>query len=86
MIDSAILRRVRMGMVCVLAAGSFAPTLAFAQAFPNQTIKWIVPYPPGGGSDVVARAVGNEYSTMTGSAARGNCALDRHPSDRFQSL
>ena len=39
-----------------LAALSFA-TAAGAQQWPTQPIRWIVPYPAGGGADVVARAV-----------------------------
>lgn len=32
-------------------------TAASAQAFPSQPLRWIVPYPAGGGSDVIARTV-----------------------------
>ncbi|SAI50981.1 lipoprotein [Bordetella ansorpii] len=39
-----------------LAALSFA-TAAGAQQWPTQPIRWIVPYPAGGGADVVARTV-----------------------------
>ncbi|OZI72063.1 Bug family tripartite tricarboxylate transporter substrate binding protein [Bordetella genomosp. 12] len=38
------------------AALSIAAT-ASAQNWPNQPIRWIVPYPAGGGADVVARTV-----------------------------
>jgi tripartite-type tricarboxylate transporter receptor subunit TctC len=31
---------------------------AFAQNYPNKTIRFIVPWPPGGGADVLARIVG----------------------------
>jgi len=42
-----------------LAAGAFAAApLAFAEAaYPSQYIKWIVPYPPGGGTDNLARTL-----------------------------
>ena len=30
---------------------------ALAQSFPNRQIEWVVPYPPGGGTDIVARAL-----------------------------
>ena len=45
-----------------LAALSLAATAATAQSWPTQPIRWIVPYPAGGGADVVARTVasGNE--------------------------
>ena len=31
---------------------------AVAQDYPNKAIRFIVPYPPGGASDVVARLIG----------------------------
>lgn len=40
-----------------LAALSLAATAATAQSWPTQPIRWIVPYPAGGGADVVARTV-----------------------------
>ncbi|MFM9869753.1 Bug family tripartite tricarboxylate transporter substrate binding protein [Achromobacter xylosoxidans] len=40
-----------------LAAPSLAATAAAAQSWPTQPIRWIVPYPAGGGADVVARTV-----------------------------
>ena len=49
----------------VLAAAS--PVLAFAQeTFPSRPITFVVPYPAGGGTDVVARAIGQQMSTLTG--------------------
>ena len=35
---------------------------AAAQDYPNKTIRFIVPYPPGGASDVVARLIGQRMS------------------------
>ncbi|ALM85230.1 tripartite tricarboxylate transporter substrate binding protein [Bordetella sp. N] len=45
-----IRRLLALALTC-LAAG------ASAQNWPSQPLRWIVPYPAGGGSDVVARAV-----------------------------
>ena len=36
--------------------------LAFAQSFPNRAIKLVVPFPPGGSTDVVARLMGQRLS------------------------
>ena len=37
---------------------SFAiPAAAAAQTFPDRPIRWIVPFPPGGGADVTARTI-----------------------------
>jgi tripartite-type tricarboxylate transporter receptor subunit TctC len=39
------------------SAATLAAPFAFAQSWPDQPIRWIVPYPPGGGTDVIARSV-----------------------------
>src|SRR5579872_143076 len=45
------------------ACGSFA---ANAQSYPNRPVKVIVPYAPGGATDIVARIVGDEFQKVTG--------------------
>ena len=35
---------------------------AHAQSFPNKPLKIIVPYPPGGSSDIIARAISQPLS------------------------
>lgn len=40
-----------------LAVSAVLPTLASAQAYPSRPIKLIVPWPAGGASDIVARAI-----------------------------
>ncbi|MFC5523557.1 Bug family tripartite tricarboxylate transporter substrate binding protein [Polaromonas jejuensis] len=40
-----------------LALLAFAATAASAQNYPTKPIEWVVPYPAGGGSDVVARTL-----------------------------
>ena len=49
-------RRHFLAAMTASAATPFA-TLAQAQTWPDQAIRWIVPYPPGGGTDVLARTV-----------------------------
>jgi tripartite-type tricarboxylate transporter receptor subunit TctC len=41
----------------LLAPIAMAATLASAQNYPARPIEWVVPYPAGGGSDVVARSL-----------------------------
>ena len=39
---------------------------AFGQQYPARPIRFIAPFPPGGGVDIVARAVGEKLSTRLG--------------------
>ncbi|MET1115010.1 MAG: tripartite tricarboxylate transporter substrate binding protein [Comamonas sp.] len=49
----------RRHFLAALTAAAATPlaTLAQAQSWPDQPIRWVVPYPPGGGTDVLARTV-----------------------------
>jgi tripartite-type tricarboxylate transporter receptor subunit TctC len=49
-----------------IAALTLAPTLANAQAYPSRAIKIIVPAPPGGAIDTIARVVGDKLATSMG--------------------
>jgi tripartite-type tricarboxylate transporter receptor subunit TctC len=42
-----------------------SPALAGAQDFPNRQIRLIVPFPPGGPNDIIARVVGQRMSELT---------------------
>ncbi len=42
------------------------PAVAAEDAFPNRTIRWIVPYPPGGTTDILARIMAQRLSERTG--------------------
>ena len=41
-----------------------SPALAVAQDFPNKSIRLIVPFPPGGPNDIIARVVGQRMSEL----------------------
>lgn len=48
------------------AALALVPTLAAAQAYPTRPIKIVVPAPPGGAIDTIARVVGDKLATSMG--------------------
>jgi tripartite-type tricarboxylate transporter receptor subunit TctC len=48
----------------VLVLGLLTATLAGAQDWPSKPIRFIVPYPPGGGTDVIARIVQHPLSEV----------------------
>jgi tripartite-type tricarboxylate transporter receptor subunit TctC len=58
------LQYVGRGLATLFAGGMFAamPLTASAQDFPNKPIKIVVGFPPGGGSDLMARSVGDKLS------------------------
>ena len=50
-------------VAAILAATAFA---ASAQNFPNKPVRIVVPFPPGGGVDIVARVVGPKLAAQYG--------------------
>src|SRR6516164_6600455 len=84
-----------------LAAGAAAlpavPHFAWAQAYPTRPVRIIVPYPPGGAPDIVARLMGQWISDRLGQqfiienrpGAGGNIGTEaavRAPSDGYTFL
>ena len=57
---------VRRHLARALLASSLLPLTALAQDFPTQAITWVVGYPPGGGSDMLARAVSAQMASQLG--------------------
>jgi tripartite-type tricarboxylate transporter receptor subunit TctC len=50
-----------------LVAGMISPTL-FAQTYPQKVVRIIVPFPPGGGTDSMGRALAQQLSNAFGQA------------------
>ena len=51
---------------CLLACALLLPLPAFAQDWPAKPIKMIVPFPPGGGTDTVARPLAAKLAQILG--------------------
>jgi len=62
--------RVARRHVLALAAGAvaapFVARLARAQAWPSRPVRFVVPFPPGGVSDIIARHMGQKLSERLG--------------------
>ena len=59
-------RRTVQRLFLGLALTCLAPFAAHAQKFPDRPIKFIVPYPAGGSSDLMARVMGQKLSDLWG--------------------
>jgi tripartite-type tricarboxylate transporter receptor subunit TctC len=51
-----------------LIAGVVVSMTGLAQTYPDKPIKWVVPYPPGGTTDVVARSIAQAMGERLGVA------------------
>jgi tripartite-type tricarboxylate transporter receptor subunit TctC len=56
----------KTGRWLAAAASMLVCSLANAQAYPSKPIRWIVPYPAGGGVDVISRAIATPLSAGFG--------------------
>jgi tripartite-type tricarboxylate transporter receptor subunit TctC len=74
-----------------------APLQVLAQAWPSKPVKLVVPYPPGGPTDIVARVVAERLTAQTGQSfivdnragAGGNLGADivaKAPADGYTLL
>lgn len=53
-------------LLAAIALGSLSAANAFAQAWPQQPIKLVVPWAPGGTTDMIARVIGPELAKAVG--------------------
>ena len=56
----------RRRLLLAAAAIATAPIRAHAQAYPAKPVRWIVPYPAGGGSDFLARTLAAQLEKQLG--------------------
>jgi len=57
-------RTLALALAAIVAAGALTPALA--QDYPNKPVRILVPYPPGGASDVTARILADKLSKRWG--------------------
>lgn len=87
-------RRLAAALCCATLAAAWLPAAAQAPApaYPSKPVRWIVPFPPGGAMDVIARTLAERAAKATGqsfvvenrSGAGGNIgaeAVARAPAD-----
>ncbi len=61
-------RRDQLRFAALLLGSGLAPSIAKAQQepYPNKPVKLIIPYPPGGGTDITGRAMAQRLSAFLG--------------------
>ena len=55
-----------LGAGSAFLAAAVLPMRAFAQGYPDKPVRFVVPYPPGGGTDVIARIVQDKFRAALG--------------------
>ena len=60
------MQRVSIGRLLAAAALAISSLTAQAQSWPSKPVRMIVPFPPGGTTDIVARSLGAELQKMWG--------------------
>ena len=55
-----------LGAGSAFLAAAVLPMRAFAQGYPDKPVRFVVPYPPGGGTDVIARIVQDKFRVALG--------------------
>jgi tripartite-type tricarboxylate transporter receptor subunit TctC len=55
----------RVGLTCLACSFVWSAPL-YAAGYPDKPVRWVLPFPPGGGTDTLARALGNRLAEGLG--------------------
>jgi tripartite-type tricarboxylate transporter receptor subunit TctC len=58
--------RVACTAVALIGVAMAATAHAQGSAYPSKPVRWIIPFPPGGGTDVISRTLGQKLSELWG--------------------
>jgi tripartite-type tricarboxylate transporter receptor subunit TctC len=64
--DDMISRRAFLGSTAFAGALALSPRAAWAQSYPGSTVRLIVPFPPGGATDILGRVVAHDLQALWG--------------------
>ena len=56
----------RLAPALIAAALMLSPAVALSQAFPTKTVRLILPFPPGGPTDLLGRSIAQKLSEQMG--------------------
>jgi len=92
-----MIRRILLCSAAAFVAMTAGPAFAQAVAYPSKPIKWIVPFPPAGAMDTIARTLGEQMGRKLGQTfvienrpgAGGNIGSDavaKSPADGYTMM
>ena len=78
------LRRSLMAFAAVFAMAHTAPSMAQPAPYPNKPVRFIIPFAPGGGNDIIGRAIAAKLTDVWKQqmvVARSGRGCGDHPTD-----